>query len=92
MVLVSNNFVVGIDALAAAGFLIAVILCLIAYSKTLERSNIWLIIGMMLAFSLIVNISNILEWANISSALDPAEDFLLILIFIGWGYALHDMK
>ncbi len=92
MAFVSTSFIVGIDIIAAAGFLIAVALSLLSYKKTMGESNMWLIISMLFTFILIVNVSNVLEWASITSALDQAEDFLIILAFLGWGYAVHEMK
>ena len=58
----------------------------------MDKSNLWLIISTIFIFTFIVSISNILEWAEITSALDPAEDFINILIVAVWLYIWYQLK
>ena len=70
----------------------AFILAFRNYSKTIEKGNLWLIISMVFVFAFIISISNVLEWAEITSALDPAEDFLNMLVVVVWGYIWFQLK
>ena len=70
----------------------AFILSFYNYNKTIDKSNLWLIISIVFVFAFIVSVSNVLEWAEITSALDPAEDFLNILIVVVWGYIWFQLK
>ena len=47
---------------------------------------------MVFVFVFIISISNVLEWAEITSALDPAEDFLNMLVVVVWGYIWFQLK
>ena len=86
------NIIVLIDLATSLFFIIAVILAFRNYSKTIEKGNLWLIISMVFVFAFIISISNVLEWAEITSALDPAEDFLNMLVVIVWGYIWLQLK
>ena len=58
----------------------------------MAKGNLWLIISVVFVFAFIISISNVLEWAEITSALDPAEDFLNMLVVIVWGYIWLQLK
>ena len=47
---------------------------------------------MVFVFAFITSFSNVLEWAEITSALDPAEDFLNMLVVVVWGYIWFQLK
>ena len=86
------NIVVLIDSLSSFLFLMAFILSFRNYNRTMDKSNLWLIISIIFVFTFIVSISNVLEWAEITSALDPAEDFLNMLIVVAWVYIWFQLK
>ena len=86
------NIIVLIDLITSLFFIIAVILAFHNYSKITEKGNLWLIISMVFIFAFIISISNVLEWAEITSALDPAEDFLNMLVVVVWGYIWFQLK
>ena len=86
------NIIVLIDSVASLFFFLAFILSFRNYNKTMDKSNLWLIISTIFIFTFIVSISNILEWAEITSALDPAEDFINILIVAVWLYIWYQLK
>jgi len=58
----------------------------------MEKGNLWLIVSIVFVFAFIISISNVLEWAEITSALDPAEDFLNMLVVVVWGYIWFQLK
>ena len=86
------NTIVLIDLVTSLFFIIAFILGFRNYRKTIEKDNLWLIISMVFVFAFIISISNVLEWAEITSALDPAEDFLNMLVVVVWGYIWFQLK
>ncbi len=47
---------------------------------------------MVFVFVFIISISNVLEWAEITSALDPAEDFLNMLVVVVMVYIWYQFK
>ena len=73
-----------------AFFAIATILSFMSYKKLSGKSNVWLTVSMVLVFSFTVALSNVLEWAKITSALDPAEDFLNILVALVCVYVFYN--
>jgi len=91
-IIFESQTIVIIDLVASILFLLAVILSFYNYNKTLDKDNLWLIISIVFVFSFIVSISNVLEWADITSALDPAEDYLNMLVVIVWGYVWFQLK
>ena len=86
------NIIVLIDSVASLFFFLAFILSFRNYNKTMDKSNLWLIISTIFIFTFIVSISNILEWAEITSALDPAEDFINIIVVVVWVYTWYQLK
>ena len=86
------NTIVLIDSVTSLLFILAFILAFRNYSKTMDEGNLWLIISMVFVFAFIISISNVLEWAEITSALDPAEDFLNMLVVVVWGYIWFQLK
>lgn len=86
------NTIVLIDIAASLFLVLAFILSFYSYNKTKDKSNLWLIISIVFIFSFIISISNVLEWAEITSALDPAEDFINMLVVVVWGYIWFQLK
>ena len=86
------NIIVLIDSVTSLFFILAFLLSYRNYSKTMDKGNLWLIISVVFVFAFIISISNVLEWAEITSALDPAEDFLNMLVVIVWGYIWLQLK
>ena len=80
------NEIVIIDSLASVFFVIAIALSFRNYNKSKTKDNLWLIIGINFVFLLMMAISNVLEWGGITTALDPAEDFIAIPVIIVWVY------
>lgn len=58
----------------------------------MDKGNLWLIVSIVFVFTFIISISNVLEWAEITSALDPAEDFINILVVVVWAYIWYQLK
>ena len=58
----------------------------------MDKGNLWLIISVVFVFAFIISISNVLEWAEITSALDPAEDFINMLVVVVWSYIWFQLK
>lgn len=87
--IISETTIITIDALTSVLFAFSVVFSFIGYKKTSQQSNIWLLIGVTFAFSSTVAVSNVLEWAKITSALDPAEDFLNILVIFICCYIFY---
>jgi len=48
--------------------------------------------GIVFVFLFIVSISNVLEWSGLTSALDPAEDFIVMLVVLVWAYIFLNMN
>ena len=67
-------------------FAIATALSFRNYKRSDDRDNIWLMTGIAFVFLFIVSISNVLEWSGLTSALDPAEDFIVMLVVLVWVY------
>lgn len=86
VVKISDEIIVAIDSLASIFFLIATALSFRNYNKAKSKDYLWLIIGINFVFLFIMAISNVLEWSGITSALDPAEDFIAILVVFVWTY------
>ena len=86
------NIIVLIDLVTSLFFFLAFILSFRNYNKTIDKSNLWLIISTIFVFAFIVSISNVLEWAEITSALDPAEDFINMLVAVVWVYIWFQLK
>lgn len=87
--IVSETIIIMIDVFTSVLFAFSVVFSFIGYKKTSQYSNIWLMIGIMFAFSFTVAVSNVLEWAKITAALDPAEDFLNILVIFIFCYIFY---
>lgn len=86
MIQVSNEIISLIDSLASISFVIAIALSFRDYKRSADRDNVWLLTGIAFVFLFIVSISNVLEWGGITSALDPAEDFIVMLVVLVWAY------
>ena len=86
------NAVVLINLVASTLFFLAFIKSFYNYTKTMDKSNLWLVISIAIFFSFINSISNVLEWADITVALDPAEDFLNMLITAVLAYIWFGLK
>lgn len=84
--------IVSIDIVTSLFFLLAFIISFYNYKKTPGKNNLWLIISMIFVFVFIISISNVLEWAGITSALDPAEDFLGMLVVVVFVYTWFHLK
>ena len=87
-----DNLIVAIDLATSLTFLVSFIISLRNYNKTVSKTNIWLIIGVTFAFMSMVSITNFLEWSGITSALDPAEDFIIILVIAIWSYIFLNLN
>ena len=91
MVQIVNTIVI-IDYTTLFIFLVAFFISLRNYTKTVDKTNLWLIISISFAFLFIVMVSNALEWGNITAVLDPAEDFILILVTLIWIYLFFNFN
>ena len=87
--IVSDTVIIMIDAFTSVLFALSVAFSFVGYKKTSQYSNIWLMIGIMFAFLSTNAVSNVLEWAKITAALDPAEDFLNILVIFILCYIFY---
>ena len=81
-----------IDSLTSLFFFIAIIISFMNYNKSKNKDNLWLIIGINFAFLFIMAISNVLEWGGITTALDPAEDFIAMLVVFVWTYIFLNLE
>lgn len=86
------NTIVYIDSATSIIFFLAFLVSLRKYNKTVNKANLWLIIGITFAFLSIISITNVLEWSGITSALDSAEDFINILVTIIWSYLFFNLN
>lgn len=86
------NEIAFIDSLSSICFFIAIILSFRNYNKSKGKDNLWLIIGINFAFLFIMSISNVLEWGGITTALDPAEDFIAMLTVSVWVYIFLNLN
>lgn len=80
------NEIALIDALTSLFFIMAVLISFRNYNKSKAKDSLWLIIGMNFAFLFMMSVSNVLEWGGITTALDPAEDFISVLVISVWVY------
>jgi len=92
VVQIAISIIVLIDLATSLFFLLAFILSFYNYNRTIDKGNLWLIVSIVFVFTFIVSISNVLEWAEITSALDPAEDFINMLIVVVWVYIWFQFK
>lgn len=86
------NIILLIDYIASGLFVFAFIHSIRNYIKNTEKSNQWLLVSVTFIFLFISNFSNILEWGGISSALDPAEDAINMLVAVIWPYLFYQYK
>ena len=86
------NEIALIDSLTSLFFFIAIILSFRNYNKANAKDILWLIIGINFAFLFIMSISNVLEWGGITTALDPAEDFIAMLTVSVWVYIFLNLN
>ena len=92
MIHISDGVIVFIDSLVSLFFAFAVLLSFRDYKMAKYDDNIWLMAGAAFVFLFIMAISNVLEWAQITSALDPAEDYIAILVIIMWPYIFLNLN
>jgi hypothetical protein len=92
VVQIAISIIVLIDLATSLFFLLAFILSFYNYNTTRDKGNSWLIVSIVFVFTFIVSISNVLEWAEITSALDPAEDFINMLVVVVWVYIWYQLK
>lgn len=86
MIRISNEIITLIDSLTSVFFAIAIALSFRNYKRSAARDNVWLMTGVAFVFLFIMSISNVLEWSGLTSALDPAEDFIAMLTVLVWAY------
>jgi PAS domain S-box-containing protein len=76
-------FVATIDFISFLSVIIALIALVRGWNQTLPYDIEMLILG-LLGLALFHDFSNVLEWGGITSALDPFEDFLELLVPMMW--------
>jgi len=80
--------VAAIDFISFLAVIVALIVLGRGWKRDLPYDIKWLIVG-LLGLDLFHHFSNILEWGEISKALDPFEDFVEILIPILWFMLIY---
>jgi len=76
------------DTLAFAATMGALILIICRWKAAFAR-DVRMLIGMAVAMTLLRNLSNVLEWAEITARFDPVEDYVEILLPMMWGFVVY---
>ncbi|MCJ7500245.1 PAS domain S-box protein, partial [bacterium] len=80
------NLIALIDLAGVLVLLVSIVLMLKSWKTLVQRAEKGLIVLLIALGALLVNTGNFLEWAGITSSMDPLEDYLQILIVALWGF------
>lgn len=80
------NLIALIDLAGVLVLLVSIVLMLRSWKTLVQRAEKGLIVLLIALGALLVNTGNFLEWAGITSSMDPLEDYLQILIVALWGF------
>jgi len=83
-----GTFVSALDLIALFAALAALVILWSGWKRVL-RFDLTLILAGVLTLTIFHDFSNVLEWSNITSVLDPFKDYLEVLLPMLWGFFFY---